>query len=79
MSSSETDSSSPNLLAGYIPEETLAKARGVTIRTLRAERQRGDGPPYVTINRGVYYSESGWRDWLQSIEKRPARARRRVA
>ncbi|WP_294534650.1 hypothetical protein [uncultured Rhodoblastus sp.] len=79
MSNSETASPGPDLLAGYIHEEIMAKARGVTTRTLRNERQRGEGPPYVTINRGVYYSEPGWREWLQSIEKRPARARRRVA
>ena len=62
-----------NLLAGYIPEADVAKARGVVLRTLRKERQIGEGPPYVVINRAVYYSETGWREWLQSIEKKAVR------
>jgi hypothetical protein len=45
-------------------------------RTLRAERQRGDGPPYVTLDRRIYYPEAGFREWLKAIEKRPVRARR---
>ena len=35
------------LLAGYIHEDEMAKARDVHVRALRVERQRGDGPPYI--------------------------------
>ncbi len=65
-----------NLLAGYISEDELAQARGVGVRALRAERQRGDGPPWVKLSRSVWYPEAGFRDWLKSIEQRPVRARK---
>jgi hypothetical protein len=77
MTSTESGVSVPDtLLAGYIAEGDMARARGVVPRTLRAERQRGDGPPYVTLDRRIYYPESGFREWLKAIEKRPVRARR---
>ena len=41
------DTITANPLDGYLTDDTMAKLRGVTERTLRAERQRGDGPPYV--------------------------------
>lgn len=65
-----------NLLAGYISEDKMARARGVGVRALRAERQRGDGPPWVKLSRSVWYPEAGFRDWLKSIEQRPVRARK---
>lgn len=64
------------LLAGYVSEDEMAAARGVGKRALRAERQRGDGPPWVKISRAVFYPEAGFREWLKSIEQRPARARK---
>jgi hypothetical protein len=65
-----------NLLAGYISEDEMAQARGVGVRALRAERQRGDGPPWVKLSRSIWYPEAGFRDWLKSIEQRPVRARK---
>ncbi len=65
-----------NLLAGYISEDEMAQARGVGVRALRAERQRGDGPPWVKLSRSSWYPEAGFRDWLKSIEQRPVRARK---
>ena len=50
-----------NLLAGYISEDEMAQARGVGVRALRAERQRGDGPPWVKLSRSVWYPEAGFR------------------
>jgi hypothetical protein len=64
------------LLDDYIPETEMADVRGVKPRALRAERQRGEGPPYVKVNRRVLYPAPGFRDWLKSIEQRPARAGR---
>ena len=64
------------LLAGYIAESRMAVVRGVIPRTLRAERQRGEGPPYVVLNRRIYYPEAGFREWLKAIEKHPPRSRR---
>ena len=64
------------LLDGYVSESEMAEARGIVIRTLRAERQRGDGPPWVKITKQVFYPVEGFRAWLKLIEQRPARARK---
>jgi hypothetical protein len=64
------------LLEGYISEHEVAEARGIHIRTLRVERQRGDGPPWIKITRHVFYPVEGFRAWLKLIEQRPARARK---
>lgn len=77
MSSAEANETpAKNLLAGYISEDEMAQARGVGVRALRAERQRGDGPPWVKLSRSIWYPEAGFRDWLKSIERRPVRARK---
>jgi hypothetical protein len=67
-----------DLLEGYIPESEMTRARDVNERTLRSERARGDGPPWVRINRAIFYPRDGFREWLRSIEQRPVRARRPV-
>jgi hypothetical protein len=54
----------------------MAETRGIVIRTLRAERQRGDGPPWVKITKQIFYPVEGFRAWLKLIEQRPARARK---
>ena len=51
----QSASQGSELLDGYTPEDQMAKARGVTVRTLRAERQRGDGPPWVKMGKQVLY------------------------
>ena len=58
-------------------EREVAEARCIALRTLRAERQRGDGPPWIKISRSIYYPEAGFREWLKSIERRSVR--RKVA
>jgi hypothetical protein len=60
-------------LAGYLPEAEMAKSRKVTPRTLRAERQRGDGPPYVKDGKKVFYPIDGFRAWLKGMERHPVR------
>jgi hypothetical protein len=72
----QSASQSSELLDGYTPEENMAKARGVTVRTLRAERQRGDGPPWVKMGKQVLYPNDGFRNWLKANERRPVRAGR---
>ena len=39
------------LLSGYLPEREVAAQREISLRTLRLERQRGNGPPYVKTGR----------------------------
>jgi hypothetical protein len=65
-----------NPLAGYAIETEMARIRKVTQRTLRAERQRGEGPPYVRDGKRVYYSLEGFREWLKSRERQPVRSGR---
>jgi hypothetical protein len=72
----QSASQSSELLDGYTPEDQMAKARGVTTRTLRAERQRGDGPPWVKMGKQVLYPNEGFRNWLKANERRPVRAGR---
>jgi hypothetical protein len=60
-------------LAGYATEDEMAIIRKKTKRTLRAERQRGDGPPYVKDGKRTYYSVAGFRDYLKAKERQPVR------
>jgi len=60
-----------------LPERDVAAARGIGLRTLRNERQRGDGPPFVKTSKQIWYPESGFREWLKAIERHPVRARKR--
>ena len=77
MSNIQEPAASANcLLDGYVSESEMAEARGIALRTLRAERQRGDGPPWVKITKQIFYPVEGFRVWLKLIEQRPARARK---
>jgi hypothetical protein len=60
-------------LAGYAPEAEMARIRKKTQRTLRSERQRGEGPPYVRDGKKIYYPLDGFRDWIKSHERQPVR------
>jgi hypothetical protein len=72
MTSADTTTANP--LSDYMPDDEMAKLRRVTQRTLRAERQRGDGPPYVKDGWRIYYNVNGFREWLRSRERQPVRA-----
>lgn len=67
--------SADGLLEGYVSEHEMAEERCIALRTLRAERQRGDGPTWVKITKQIFYPIEGFRAWLKAIEQRPARAR----
>jgi hypothetical protein len=62
-----------DILAGYAPEDQIAEARGVVKRTLRLERQRGSGPPFVKMGKQILYPIEGFRDWLKANERHPVR------
>lgn len=74
----EPSEAARRLLEGYLPERDVAAARGIGLRTLRNERQRGDGPPWAKLSKKIWYPEDGFREWLKSIEQRPVRARKRA-
>jgi hypothetical protein len=65
----------------WIPEEDFAKLRKKKISTLQTERGRKPykGPPYTKDGREVFYSASGYREWLerQRLEKERPISRRR--
>ena len=63
-------------LAGYLSEDWIAEKRRVSKRTLRSERQRGDGPPCVKLGKRTYYPLDGFRGWLKSREHQPVRSGR---
>ncbi len=65
----------PRLFAGYLTEEQVAKERRRTRRTLRAERARGEGPPYIRLGKEILYQEDEFRAWLKSIAIRPVRGK----
>jgi hypothetical protein len=63
----------------WAPEEDFVEIRGKGRRALRAERQRGDGPPWVRDGKGIYYYLPGYRDWLKARMKHPVRGGRPAA
>jgi hypothetical protein len=56
---------------GYVTSKQMAQARGVSPRTLRVERQRREGPPYVRDRREVLYPIDAYRAWLLENTRRP--------
>ena len=70
------DISDANILAGYMSDKDLAKVRKMSERTLRLERQRGDGPPFAKIGSRIFYPIDDFRAWLASRVRRPVRADR---
>ena len=49
-----------------IDEATLAKALGVSPRTLQAQRFRGGGIPFIKLGRSVRYDAHVVRDYLMA-------------
>ena len=60
--------------AGFMLEQKMAQQRGKSLRTMRLERQRGEGPPYVKDGRQILYPIAGYREWLAANLRRPVRA-----
>jgi hypothetical protein len=55
----------PNLLEGYISDEELCQQLDITDRTSRKWRQTGEGPPFVKVGHGIYYSIDEFQRWLK--------------
>ncbi len=72
----ESASHTNRLMDGYVTETEMARARRVEKRTLRNERQRGGGPPWLKISNQIFYEADAFRQWLKSIEQHPVRARK---
>ncbi len=67
------------VLANHLTEEQEADALGVVTRTLRAWRQRGEGPPFVKVGKKILYPIDGNAAWLKAKEQLPVRSPRRAA
>jgi hypothetical protein len=61
----------PPLFADYLTEAELAAEAGKSLRTLRDERQRRIGPPFVKWGNLILYSRDGFREYLKSREQAP--------
>jgi helix-turn-helix protein len=61
-------------LAGYSTESETAEELNVAVRTLRKWRAAGEGPPWTTVGRQIFYGDESSAAWLKSQEVRPVRA-----
>ena len=61
-------------IPGYTNEFETAEELGVSIRTLRGMRQRGEGPPYIKFARQIHYPDEPRRTWLQRRVVQPIRS-----
>ena len=69
---SDAKPSEPGLFSDCWTERQFADQRNVSTRTLRAERQRGEGPAYLKVGRLVYYQIPKARKWLEGKVHEPA-------
>jgi hypothetical protein len=60
-------------IPGYTNEFETAEELGVSVRTLRGMRQRGEGPPYVKFARQIHYPDEPRAAWLRRQEVQPVR------
>jgi len=65
-----------SIMAGYVTPERLAKALGVTERTIARWYHFREGPPRVKVGRKVFYRLESVNAWLESCEHPQARANR---
>jgi hypothetical protein len=63
-------------LANYLVEDDppIKKALGEK-RQQRRLRQLGLSPPYIILNRRVFYPIAGFRQWLEANTRQPVRTR----
>jgi DNA-binding transcriptional MerR regulator len=62
------------VLAEYLSEAEEAAELRVAVRTLRAWRQRGEGPPFTKVGKRILYSFEGTVKWLELNEQHLGRA-----
>lgn len=69
----------PNILEGYVDEETLATATGRSTRTIKRWRNEPDGLPYVKLGCRVYFNVESTKRWIAAKETQRNPSRRRGA
>jgi predicted site-specific integrase-resolvase len=60
------------VLEDYVPEDDLARDLGITRRTLRMWRARGEAPPITRLGLRILYHRDDIREWLRSRRGRAA-------
>jgi len=65
-----------SLLDGYLSEDEFCAELKIVVRTARSWRQRGAGPPFVSIGRNIFYPKKDFREWLARRVTQPVRSRR---
>ena len=48
-----------------VTEQTFANLRRATVATLRNERCRGNGPPFVKLGNKIFYRRAALADWVK--------------
>lgn len=66
-----------DFLADYVDRPTLARALGVSTRTISRYENQPDGLPSTTIGGRRLYRGQSVIDWLKQRERRPNPRRRR--
>ncbi|EME67905.1 hypothetical protein H261_21189 [Paramagnetospirillum caucaseum] len=72
----ESTTGKDNLLAGFIPLTAVAKALGVSKRTMQRYHAQRIGPPCIRIGNTFLCRIESVHSWLISREIAPARPRR---
>jgi predicted DNA-binding transcriptional regulator AlpA len=65
-----------SILAGYVTPKDLARALGVSERTVARWHRFREGPPRVEFGRKVFYRLESVNAWIASCERPEARADR---
>jgi len=73
MTGTNLQESTERLFDGHWTAAELGAQRNKSERTLRLERQRGVGPPYLCDGRKIYYPIDTARAWLREQLCHPAR------
>lgn len=63
----------------WIPQEEFAKLRNLELSTLAKERAKKpyQGPPFSKDGQQIFYSATGYREWLENRKKGEDEARQR--
>jgi hypothetical protein len=67
------------LLDDWLDEVETAAAIGVSVRTLRQWRRKGEGPPYARFGRAIKYHKPALAEHFKSIQVLPVRTRKQRA
>ena len=63
-------------LDDWINEAETAAAIGVSVRTLRQWRRKGEGPPYAHFGRAIKYNKRALGEHYEAAQIVPVRARK---